>query len=190
MGLDMYLERCERKAWGFKDVNIEEAEENNPELYEELKPFIVERGKYYTWRSIFSEMGYWRKANAIHKWFVDNVQNGVDDCGTYEVTKEQLEDLLDTCKEVITESLIVNGWVKNGEIFANGIWCPIFEEGNVIVNPKVAHELLPTQSGFFFGSTDYDEWYMEDLKDTVEILTQTLEETNFETQMIVYSSSW
>ena len=28
------------------------------------------------------EVGYWRKANAIHGWFVRNVQNGKDDCGT------------------------------------------------------------------------------------------------------------
>ena len=29
---------------------------------------------------IDEEVGYWRKANAIHKWFVDNVQDGNDDC--------------------------------------------------------------------------------------------------------------
>lgn len=43
----------------------------------------------------------WRKVNAIHKWFVDNVQNGVDDCGDYKVTKEQLIELRNTCNEVL-----------------------------------------------------------------------------------------
>ena len=28
-----------------------------------------------------NQIASWRKANAIHKWFVDNVQDGVDDCG-------------------------------------------------------------------------------------------------------------
>jgi hypothetical protein len=37
---------------------------------------------------------YWRKANAIHKWFVDKVQGGVDDCSEFEVSLEQLEQLL------------------------------------------------------------------------------------------------
>lgn len=30
---------------------------------------------------------------------------------------------------------------------------------------SLAHELLPTQSGFFFGSTDYDEYYFYDIQD-------------------------
>ena len=31
-----------------------------------------------------------------------------------------------------------------------------------------AHELLPTQSGFFFGSTEYDDWYFSDVKDCLK----------------------
>ena len=50
-----------------------------------------------------NELGYWRKANAIHKWFVDNVQGGVDDCGDYKVTKEQLIELRNTCNDVLNE---------------------------------------------------------------------------------------
>jgi len=49
----------------------------------------------------YGEVGYWRKANAIHGWFVRNVQNGVDDCGSYLVTKDQLRDLLMVCEAVI-----------------------------------------------------------------------------------------
>jgi len=37
---------------------------------------------------------YWRKANAIHKWFVDNVQKGEDDCRSYRVGVDDLENLL------------------------------------------------------------------------------------------------
>jgi hypothetical protein len=29
---------------------------------------------------------------------------------------------------------------------------------------------LPTAEGFFFGDTDYDEYYIQDLKDTIEIV--------------------
>lgn len=29
-------------------------------------------------------------------------------------------------------------------------------------NPKLAEELLPTEPGFFFGSYDYDEYYLEE----------------------------
>ena len=47
---------------------------------------------------IIEEVAYWRKANAIHKWFVDNVQNGEDDCGEYFASREKLESLVQICK--------------------------------------------------------------------------------------------
>jgi hypothetical protein len=46
------------------------------------------------------QVGYWRKANAIHKWFVDTVQDGYDNCGTYMVEIDDLMNLLNDCKEV------------------------------------------------------------------------------------------
>lgn len=48
---------------------------------------------------IEERVGYWRKANHIHKWFVDKVQDGRDDCKEYYVSVEQLKSLLDDCKK-------------------------------------------------------------------------------------------
>lgn len=113
----------------------------------------------HAWFSIAKQIAYWRKVNAVHKWFVDNVQDGKDDCGYYEVSKKDVENLLQVCREV--------------------------DENN-----DLACELLPTQSGFFFGSTDYDEWYFADIKDTINQLEKILKETNFDKEMLCYSSSW
>lgn len=190
MGLDMYLERCNRKAWGYKNVDIDDAKQNKPKLYEEIKPFLTVRGEYCKWESIFEEVGYWRKANAIHKWFVDCVQDGEDDCDSYEVSKEQLEDLLDICMMIKDRCKLVDGRVKNGEHYEDGKWIADYEDGRVIDNPSIAEEYLPTQCGFFFGSTDYDEYYLQDVEDTIKILTKVLETTDFDTHMIVYNSSW
>lgn len=122
--------------------------------------------KKYGWDRVMEQVGYWRKANSIHNWFVEHVQGGVDDCRYHEeVTKETLEWLLDVCQEVLDN-------YENGKDFS------------------IAEELLPTQCGFFFGSTAYDEWYIEDIKRTIDIITQVLETTDFETQMIYYVSSW
>ena len=52
-------------------------------------------------KQVEAEAMYWRKANAIHKWFVDNVQEGTDDCGNYAVSKEQLEEL----RELILQAI-------------------------------------------------------------------------------------
>lgn len=43
---------------------------------------------------------YWRKANAIHQWFVQHVQGGVDDCKEYDVPMQSLRELVDLCIEV------------------------------------------------------------------------------------------
>lgn len=49
------------------------------------------------------KVGYWRKENQIHKWFVDTVQEGEDDCGEYYVSADQLTDLHNLCKEVLDD---------------------------------------------------------------------------------------
>ncbi len=46
-------------------------------------------------------VGYWRKANQIHGWFVDNVQDGQDDCREYPVSRVDLSNLRDLCKQAI-----------------------------------------------------------------------------------------
>jgi hypothetical protein len=54
----------------------------------------------------------------------------------------------------------------------------------------LAESQLPTQAGFFFGGTEYDESYFEGIQDTIEILQKVLEETDFEESVITYQSSW
>ena len=191
MGLDMYLEKCDRRAWGYKDMDIDKMKAESPLLYNELKPLIVERGQYYHWESFFAEVGYWRKANAIHRWFVENVQNDVDDCGRYEVSKEQLESLLETCNKVVENCKLVNGQINNGYTFdENGNKVSILADGQYIEDSGVAEELLPTTGGFFFGSTDYDEYYLDDIKHTVDVVKKVLETTDFNREIISYTSSW
>jgi hypothetical protein len=103
----------------------------------------------------------WRKANAIHRWFVREEQDGVDNCAEYHVSTEALGKLRDICKQVL-------------------------------IDPSKANELLPPQSGFFFGSTEVDEWYLDDLKYTVERLDVLLDLPQVKDHNInfYYSSSW
>ena len=102
------------------------------------------------------EIGYWRKANAIHHWFVQYCQDGIDNCAIYYVSREQLKTLKDDVEKVLS-----------GEI-----------------KPE---DLLPTQSGFFFGPTEYDEWYYSDLKETIEIIKYALEQ---KFDYYEYHSNW
>ena len=119
--------------------------------------------KHVIFRSIWEEIGYWRKANHIHKWFVEHVQDGEDDCEKYEVTKSNLLDLKAVCEEVLN---------LKGK-----------DEGKI-------EELLPTQGGFFFGDTTYDEYYFSEVEGTIKIINEVLETTDFEKELVVYQSSW
>jgi len=107
------------------------------------------------------EIVYWRKANQINKWFHDKYENGWENCTYYPVSKEMLEELKEICKNVLTNP------------------DPIYAENN-----------LPTQSGFFYGSIEFDIDYYDILQSTIEDLDKVLETTDFDTQQIYYWSWW
>lgn len=102
---------------------------------------------------------YWRKSNQIHNFFVKEVQK-VDDCGFYEVPEEKLRVLISIIDIILRA------------------------EDKV----KAAKVLLPTTSGFFFGSTEYDDEYFRDLEYTKEVIGKALEDTKG--FVFIYHSSW
>lgn len=131
---------------------------------------------------------YWRKANAVHAWFVTNVQEGRDDCAPHYVTREQLETLRDLCQKVLDGSELVPDMVTNGQTLVDGVMKNNQQMGKQVLNSDLARELLPAAAGFFFGGTDYDEWYIRDLEATAKGLTRVLElEGIFDFH---YRSSW
>jgi hypothetical protein len=154
MGLDMYLD-ARRYVSNFG---------NDTGLHNKLNELTTSLGYTMEAKEITFRAMYWRKANQIHKWFVDNVQNGVDDCGYYPVSSDQLQQLL----------IIVNS---------------LLEEKNA----KMASSKLPPQSGFFFGNEDINDWYWEDLESTKEGLEKMFAQIgdNYEFDWTVtYHSSW
>ena len=50
--------------------------------------------------------------------------------------------------------------------------------------------LLLPQGGFFFGSTDIDEWYWNDIKSTISQLERILALPEFDNLSFYYNSSW
>jgi len=191
MGLDMYLNKANNiKSLKTSDIikldsivyNLGDDYTMNT-LKENLKKefsidvvdeiannITIEDNGYY--KTIFKEVGYWRKSNQIHKWFVDNVQNGVDDCNTYLVSPDKINELLDACKKVLSKKeLILSNNSTDGDI-------------------SYIENLLPTQSGFFFGGVQYDEWYFSDIESTIKQLTEVLENTDFNNEILFYHSSW
>ena len=60
----------------------------------------------------------------------------------------------------------------------------------VLADNSLAEDLLPTRSGFFFGSTDYDEWYIEDVKDCKKQFSKILKRFNEDTDVFYMVMSW
>jgi len=99
MGLDMYL-NAEEYLGGYDEeskVLIQAIKENAYNGLNEHKP-----------KSVTFELGYWRKANAIHGWFVKNVQDAKDDCNSYYVSLEKLEELKQACQKVLANIELAN----------------------------------------------------------------------------------
>lgn len=155
MGLDQYLTAKTIVVGG------EHSPQASRETYDKIitavgSPTVRER--VLPMATVSVQVGYWRKENAIHQWFVNNVQDGEDNCAEYYVSREKLQELKELCEKVLADN-------------------------------SLADEELPTTDGFFFGSTDYDEWYFTGLRDTVEIVNNCLS-PEYENWEFTYQSSW
>jgi hypothetical protein len=160
MGLDMYLEA--RKFVGGYSHQSEEDKQKFNDIVDAIGLGDIHDDRFAT---VNVNVAYWRKANHIHQWFVDNVQGGEDDCKSYHVSREQLLELENLCRKVV-----VSG------------------------TAEVAQELLPTASGFFFGGEEYDEYYFEQTdwtaKRLAELLTKIPDTGGLGSIDFYYQSSW
>lgn len=164
MGLDMYLTKHTYIGAEYEHNGIE----GKIDLTAKGQPITINLNRV---QSIVEKVGYWRKANQIHNWFVQNVQDGEDDCKEYSVSRQQFQSLLDDINTVL-----------------NSKGTPE-EEGAI-------EDLLPTASGCFFGSTEIDEWYWSDLEESKHLIEKILTEIDEDEKndhlwiSYHYQSSW
>ena len=112
-------------------------------------------------RKTGTELMYWRKANQIRRWLVDHLNDfdPSDNLGKYDVSREVLQDLIDDIDYVLEDESI-----------------------------ERAEEVMPTGSGFFFGNTEYDEYYFDTLRYTREQIQEILDTTSEEDE--IYYTEW
>jgi len=169
MGLDMYL--YARKYISKFDYSTTYEDRKPTEEFNSIlsyAPAGIDKYGDFGGASVNITVAYWRKANAIHQWFVDNIQEGIDDCREAYVTRERLVELRDLVAQVC-------------QVLPNGARDELYAE-----------EVLPPQEGFFFGSYEIDDWYWSDLDHTLEILNHVLAiipEDDW-TWNFYYQSSW
>jgi hypothetical protein len=102
---------------------------------------------------------YWRKANQIREWFVNNLKEPVDNCQISSVNKNELEKLIKDCMKVLQ-------------------------------NKENAKDIIPTSEGFFFGGTEYDEYYFQDIVDTLSNMIKLNEEIDWDNEALYYTEWW
>jgi hypothetical protein len=166
MGLDMYLsKKTYVKKWGHEkpeeafEISVKKGGVTFPDIKTERVSYVTE------------EVAYWRKANQIHGWFVNNGEEIVPDV-KYSLSREDLENLLETCKKVIemlnkstkTSKKVVSGWSGGKEMYTD---IDVYDTDDIL-------EILPPTQGFFFGSDNIDEWYKKDIEDTIKVLEEEL----------------
>jgi hypothetical protein len=155
LGLDMYLE-ARRYVSGYSHSS-----EQEQALFDSVTDAVGLKGVHDDrFATVSVNVAYWRKANQIHRWFVENVQDGKDDCGQYRVTRHMLLELGDVCTRV-------------------------FKTGTV----DVAEELLPLGAGSFFGSSHFDGYYFEEVEATAKRITELLHSISEEYDFY-YQASW
>ena len=153
MGLDMYL-HAERYLSGY-----DHTPEPQKALYSTTADAAgladyVAPGMDSKHAEVSVCVAYWRKANAIHAWFLR--KNGprnadgeiIDDCRPIELDIADLRELYTTVMECIE----------------------YYHAGSI----DLIQEKLPPASGFFFGSTDIDDWFLQDLESTRDQLSHII----------------
>ena len=161
MGLDMFIHKVNKTNHSIKELEEldRNAQPDNPALVEFLplnQPFPELKLDPPVY-SIYHQVAYWRKFNALHQWFVTNVQLGIDNCGNYEVHTDHLRELLEVLEEVF--------------------------------NLKNPTKLPPTQ-GFFWGSTQVDDYYWYDVSTAIKTISELIDKTDWSKERLFYQSSW
>lgn len=155
----MYIFKTKKTAHSIKELsdldrNPKPGDAEIAEFEPLDQPFAKTMPDYYT---IFKQVAYWRKFNALHQWFVTNVQNGIDRCELHELDQYALRK----CHDVLEEAFY-----------------------------KENHYILPPTQGFFWGSTEVDDYYWNNVEEAIQTISNLIDDTDWATERLFYQSSW
>lgn len=172
MGLDMYLYKCKKEdylrrkdsedalSWMFVEAQCAKWERELPLLF---KPQMTEECAEHQCKLAI----FWRKANQVYGWLVDNAGADLNGDVTL-VTKEHILALRNACEQVIRDGIGPKGYIRK----------------------RVCKCLLPTTKGPFFGDYNYNNDYMDEVRYTLTELNKLIETTDFEKDVLLFTSSW
>ena len=171
MGLDIFTYKTKRSNWNKvkKEIDAFNA------LPEEERNERYRKEDYPTKDFDPEEIGYFRKVNFLMEFFHYD-----GNCEFKEMPKDKLEELRHACFEIARMKPVRYEITKYD--------CGGTDKVKVYsdADKKRCAELLPTQDGFFFGSTDYDEWYFHDVKEVLSWVDGVLDNLNDDEVVLMY----
>lgn len=172
MGLDIYFKRVNK-------IDFEFARKKDTEdAYNELE---------------IESIGYFYKVNCLLPFF-----GYEDDLSIHPIEKCQIEELVSIAKELLKKYHAINSSILSYQeilkVYKDNKKkrMEILEKMDALWKnfAKIAQENLPTTSGFFFGNTEYNEWYVNDLTEIVNVFEEILDSTDFDIDQIFMYCWW
>jgi len=193
-----YVKKVMEYDWYYEELTPEHTNEELKEKIEQLANIVYAKDDVY-----------FRKVNFVYAFFSPYLK---DECCI--VTKDMVRDLIGRCNKVI-EAAKEDGLINNkNKIINKDNFYYHYQDGENWINMtqkrrqeeeeriaklsehvadghwvEVAKDELPTQSGFFFGSTDYNIYYLSDVLDCKKKFEKLLK--NWKDDEVVYNMmSW
>ena len=118
------------------------------------------------------EVAYFRKVNLLIPFFKYG-----ENCSDLIITKDQVEDLIGTCSNVLDHFSNLKQLYKE-DAYTKEEWI------------DYCQETLPNQDGFFFGSYEYDEWYLNKVEHVKKQFEEVIENVDWERQDLTMYCWW
>jgi hypothetical protein len=202
MGLDMYLfvqKYVPHHEYGSSEREV------NPMFNEIIKSAKLDTLPTSDFASVevIKQVGYWRKANAIHGWIVRNCAEGIDECQKISLKREDIKALRDSCMKELANrdnALPDQEDTKAIKLDDNGDPDSVIKKLMEVMNAegeKVNNTIttladplsLEPTSGFFFGGTTKDEYYYHTIEYTLDLMNSLLAGLN-PNEYVYYQASW
>jgi hypothetical protein len=173
MGLDIYFHKTKRSEWNEVKSKIEAFNELPEE--EQAKQYENETHPTSDFEPV--DIGYFRKVNFLMEFF-----NYEGNCEYQEISKGELEALQEACLEVSKMKPTKVEYIKAEHKWDTDRVETVLSEAD----QERCAEILPTQAGFFFGNTAYNQWYLDDVKEVLAWVTGVLKELADDEVVLMY----
>ena len=131
-----------------------------PKEIVELEKKILDRNFASVDSTVLYQVGYWRKDNAIHQWFVEHCGEGKDECQKMYVTIDQLKELRQICEKIIADNSLAEALLPtcDGFFFGDIEYDEWYFKG-ILYTKELLDDVIAFVESDQKGNSEYDVVY-------------------------------